>query len=151
MLAIVRIRGTMNTRDTIDETLRLLHLDRTNSCIVLPDTPSFRGMLAKARDRTAYGTITYETFRQLIAKRGRLEGNRRLDATSVKETGYESVDALAEALFEGKAKILDVPKLKPALRLTPAVHGLKSVKQHWPKGALGDRGDKMDELIKSMM
>jgi len=151
MLAVVRIRGTMNTRDTIDETLDLLRMDRTNKCVVLPDTPSYRGMLAKIRDRTAYGTISFEVFRKLLSKRGRLEGDRKLDATSVKETGYESVDALAKAIFEGKAKMADVPKLKPVFRLTPAVHGMRAVKQHWPKGALGDRKEKMDELIEAMM
>lgn len=151
MLAVVRIRGTMNTRDSIDETLQLLRLDKTNKCVVLPDTPAFRGMLAKVRDKTAYGTITFEVFKQLLAKRGRLEGDRRLDATTVKETGYDSIDALAKAIFEGKAKMADVPKLKPVFRLTPPVHGMKSVKQHWPKGELGNRAEKMDELIKSMM
>jgi len=151
MIAVVRIRGTINTRDFIDETLGLLRLDKTNKCVVLPDTPSYRGMLAKIRDRTAYGAITFEVFRQLLEKRGRLEGNRRLDATSVKETGYDSVDALAKALFEGKATMTNVPKLKPVFRLTPPVHGMKSVKQHWPKGELGDRKEKMGELIKSMM
>ena len=69
----------------------------------------------------------------------------------MKETGYESVDALAKAIFEGKAKLAGVPKLKPVFRLTPPVRGMKSAKQHWPKGDLGDRGEKMDELIKSMM
>lgn len=151
MLAVVRIRGTMNTRDFIDETLDLLRMDKLNKCVVLQDTPSYRGMLAKIRDRTAYGTITFDVFRQLLAKRGRLEGDRRLDETSVKETGYESVDALAKALFDGKAKMKDVPKLKPVFRLTPPAHGFKAVKQHWPKGDLGDRGEKINELIKNMI
>lgn len=151
MLAVVRIRGTMNTRDFIDETMQLLRLDKANSCVVLPDTPSFRGMLAKIRDRTAYGTITFDVFKQLLEKRGRLEGNVRIDAKTVKETGYDSVDALAKAIFEGKAKMTGVPKLKSVFHLTPPAHGFKAVKQHWPKGDLGDRGVKMDELIKSMM
>lgn len=151
MIAIVRIRGTMNTRNTIETTLKLLHLDRANSCIVLPDTPMYRGMLMKVRDRTAYGTITYETFRKLLEKRARLEGNRRLTDATVKEIGYDSVDALAKAIFESKAKFHKLKKLVPVFHLTPAVHGLKDVKVHWPKGDLGDRGDRMDELIKSMM
>ncbi|MFH1623293.1 MAG: 50S ribosomal protein L30 [Candidatus Aenigmatarchaeota archaeon] len=151
MLTVVRIRGTMNTRDTIGETLRMLRLDKTNMCVVLPDTQSFRGMLAKARGRTAYGTITLDTFKLLLTKRGRLEAGRRLSADTVKETGYESVEALAKAIFEGKARMADVPKLKPVFRLTPAVRGMKSAKQHWPKGDLGDRGEKMNELIKSMI
>jgi len=151
MIAVVRIRGTMNTRGTIGEALRMLRLDRQNTCVVLPDTQSYRGMLAKARDRITYGTITLETFERLVEKRGRIDGNRRLDANTVKETGYESVGALAKAIFEGKARMADVPKLKPVFRMTPPVRGMKDAKHHWPKGELGDRGEKMDELIKAMM
>jgi large subunit ribosomal protein L30 len=69
----------------------------------------------------------------------------------VKELGFNSIEELAKAIFDGKVKIKDVPKLKPVFRLTPPKKGHKSIKEHYPKGSLGYWGDKINDLLKRMV
>jgi ribosomal protein L30/L7E len=40
---------------------------------------------------------------------------------------------------------------KDGIRLKPPLKGFKSIKNMWPKGDLGYRGDKINELVKRMM
>ncbi len=151
MLAIIRIRGTIDVRKKLKDTMKMLRLDAPNRCVVVPDDPSYRGMTTKTRDYITFGKIDFDTFLAMLKKRGRLEGNKRLDEKSVKETGYDNIETLAKEIFEGKVNMRRVPKLKPVFRLTPPSHGFKSTKQHYPKGGLGDRDEAINELLKRMI
>lgn len=42
-------------------------------------------------------------------------------------------------------------ELTKTIRLRPPIKGFKSTKTRWPKGDLGYRGDKINELIKRMI
>lgn len=138
MLAVVRLRGTIDVHRKISETLRLLRLHRRYHCVVIPDTPSYRGMLQVVKDYVAYGEIDHETLALLLRRRGELEGKKRLTDEYVKEkTGYNSIEEFAKAVAEGKAKLSDLPELKPVFRLHPPRKGLKNIKWHYPKGDLG--------------
>jgi len=151
MLAIVRIRGSIGVRKKIEDTMRMLRLDAPNRCAVVPDDPSYKGMVEKVKDYATFGKINFETFLAMLKKRGRLEGNKRLDEKTIKETGYESVEQMAKEIFEGRVNIKRVPKLKPVFKLTPPAHGFKSTKQHYPKGDLGDRGEAINKLLERMI
>lgn len=152
MIALVRIRGTAGVRNKVEDTLRILRLKTTNTCIIIPEKdPNYKGMIAKVKDFTTFGPISYETFLAMLKKRGRLEGDKRLNEDSVKETGYDSIDALAKDIFEGKVKMKDVKSLKPVFRLTPPSKGFKSIKVNYPKGDLGNRKEKINDLIKRMI
>jgi large subunit ribosomal protein L30 len=151
MFAIVRVKGTVNVSRNVEDALRNLNLDTPNRCVVVPDNSSYRGMLQKIKDMAAFGTIDYDTFLAMLKKRGRLTGEKHIDAKTVKETGFDSVDALARAIFDGKTKISAVPSLKSTFRLTPPKRGYKSTKLHYPKGDLGDHKEKISALIKRMI
>lgn len=151
MLAIVRIRGSVNVRRGLEDTMKMLRLSSVNSCVVVSDDPSHRGMVKKVKDYVTFGELDYETFLEMLKKRGRLEGNKRLDEKTVAETGHGSVERLAKAVFEGKVNPRKVPKLKPVFRLTPPSKGFRSTKTHYPKGDLGYRGKAINELIKRMI
>jgi large subunit ribosomal protein L30 len=108
-------------------------------------------MIMKVKDYITFGEIDLDTFVAMLKKRGRVEGNKRLDDKTVVTTGYKTMDELAKAIFEGKVNMRQVPKLKPVFRLTPPSKGFKSTKTQYPKGDLGYRGKAINELIKRMI
>lgn len=109
------------------------------------------GMIRKVRDLVTFGTIDIDTFTKMLEKRGRVEGDKRLNEDTLKSTGYDSIEMLAKDIFEGKVSMKNVPNLKPVFRLTPPSKGFKSTKLYYPQGDLGDRKDAMKELIKRMI
>ncbi len=152
MFAVIRLRGEIDVHRKIKETLRLLRLHKRYHCVVVPDTPSYRGMLQIVKDYVAYGEIDAETLALLLRKRGRLAGNRRLTDEYVREkTGYESIEEFAKAVAEGNASLKDIPELKPVFRLHPPRGGLKSIKWHHGHGGdLGYHGKHISRLIYKM-
>ncbi len=152
MFAVIRLRGTIDVRREIKETLRMLRLHRINHCVIVGDSPSYRGMLQKVKDYVAWGEIDAETLALLLRKRGRLKGNIRLTDEYVKEkTGYKSIEDFAKAVIDGKANLEDIPDLKPVFRLHPPRKGHKGIKAHYGYGGeLGYHGEKIRELIYKM-
>ena len=152
MYAVVRIRGRVGVRKEVEDTLRMLRLRRVNNCVLVPENPSFKGMLEKAKDYITWGEINKETLVALLRKRLRLKGDKRVDEKILKEvTDFNSFEEFADALLEGKIRLKDFERLKPVFRLTPPSKGFKSVKQHWPKGDLGYRGEAINELLERMI
>ncbi len=151
MIAIIRIKGTVNRNVKVERALEVLRLKKPNHCIVVDDTPTNRGIVKKVKDQVAFGKIDLDTLSKMLKKRGRLEGNVRLNEETVKETGYETIEKLAKDVLDGNVKIKDVPKLKPYFRLTPPSKGFKSTKKNYPKGNLGNNEDKINELIEKMI
>jgi len=151
MFAVVRMRGTVEVHGKIRETLKMLRLHRRYHCVVIPDTPSYRGMLQVVKDYVAYGEINAETLALLLRLRGRLTGNRKLTDEYVKEkTGYETIEEFAKAVVEGKASLKDLPDLKPVFRLHPPRKGIKNIKWHYPRGNLGYHGEEINKLLYKM-
>ena len=139
MLAVVRVRGSVGVKGDIKSTLRMLHLEKKNRCIVIPETPQYLGMVEKAKDYVTWGPVSGEILAELLKKRARTEKNEKL--TDVK--------GVLKKVNEGKIKEAGI---KPYFRLSPPSKGFKgSIKQHYPKGALGDRGDRINELLKRMI
>lgn len=151
MIAIVRVRGTVNVRRDVAETLKRLNLKRPNYCVVVPETKQYLGMIQKVKDYVAYGNIDLETFKNLLKRRGELKGLGRLNEENVKTLGFNSVDELAEALYYGKTSFKDVPLLKRFFRLRPPSKGYRSVKRPYPEGALGNWGSNISSLIDRML
>lgn len=150
MLAVVRLRGTIDVHRKIKETLRLLRLHRRYHCVIVPDTPSYRGMLQVVKDYVAFGEINAETLAMLLRNRGKLEGGVLLTDEYVQQkTQYKSIEEFAKAVCEGKAKIKDIPGLKPVFRLHPPRKGLKNIKWHYPRGELG-KNARINELLYRM-
>jgi large subunit ribosomal protein L30 len=151
MFAAIRIRGRIGVRRDIEDTLQMLVLRTVNSCVLVSETDDYKGMLEKVKDFTTYGIVNFDTFLAMLKKRGRLVGDKRLTEENVKETGFDLIEKLAKAIFEGKVKMKDVPKLKLVFRLTPPSKGFKSIKEHYPTGDLGYRGENINELIGRMI
>ncbi len=152
MYAVIRIRGKVGVRKKIEDTLKMLRLKSVNNCVVIPESPSYKGMLSVVKDYVTWGEIKKEVLVELLKRRLRLKGNKRVDEKILKEvTGYDTFEKFAEDLMSGKIKLKDFEKLEPVFRLHPPSGGFKSIKQHYPKGDLGYRGEAINELLLRMI
>ncbi len=152
MYAVVRVRGQVNVRASIEDTLKMLRLHRINHCVVLEDNTHNRGMIQKVKDYVAYGVIDAETLIQMLKNRGRLEGGSRLtDEYISANTDFESIEDFAQALYENRATLKDVPKLKPVFRLHPPRKGHAGIKRSAQMGGvLGNHGEEINVLLNKM-
>ncbi len=152
VLAAVRVRGSMETRTTTERTLSDLKLTRKNHCVFVKDTPSARGMLLHAKDFITWGEADAKVVEELLRKRGETtDGKRLTDDFIAKNSAYKNINELANAIAEGKALLKDVKGMKPVLRLNPPRKGFGgTIKLPYPKGALGNRKDKINELLLRM-
>jgi len=152
MYAAVRLRGGVKTRQDIRDTLTMLNLDRINHCVIVPETPNYKGMIQKAKDYIAWGAVNPETLAQMLENRGKLEGGKSLTEEYLsKNTKFKSFQELAKAICDGKASISDVPKLKPVFRMHPARKGLRGTKRNFLEGGdLGFHGPEINVLLNKM-
>ena len=152
MYAVIRIRGRTGIRKNIADTLDMLNLTRISHAVVIPDTPSYKGMLQKAKDYITWGEVSEETFKKLVAERGRLPGNKRVTEEYVKEnTEYDSVEALAVAILNGETTLKE-SGLKPLFRLSPPRKGYESTRTPFSEGgSLGYRSENINELLEKMI
>lgn len=129
-------------RKEIEDTLAMLRLHRKNHCILFNETAPVKGMLQKTKDYITWGEITDDVLKALIKKRGRKLGDVKLTD--------EEVEKIYSEIKAGK-KIKEI-EIKPIFRLTPPSKGFKkSIKQHYPNGEVGYRGEKINELLKRMI
>ncbi|MBI4451742.1 uL30 family ribosomal protein [Candidatus Woesearchaeota archaeon] len=68
-LVAIRIRTKVKAPTATEDTLRMLRLKGKNQAMVLPDTPSIRGMLEKASHAITWGELNQEG-KDALAKRG---------------------------------------------------------------------------------
>lgn len=150
---IIRLRGIQNLNPKTKDTLKYMRLNRVNHAVVLPETPTTKGMLQVAKDYCTWGEVDAKTLASVIQSRGRLVGDKPItDAHVAKGTPFATIAALAEAIVAGKFHYKDIPDVKPIFRLHPAKQGLEGIKRSVQVGgALGDRGKDINELLGRMV
>jgi len=109
-------------------------------------------MLRRAQSIITWGEVSKETITLLLRKRGRLVGNKKFTDEYAKKIGYDSLDAVAEALYNLEVELKDLPGVKPVFRLHPPRKGFKgSVKKSYSAGGeTGYRGEAINDLIRRM-
>lgn len=149
LLAVIRIRGTVNIHYKIKETLDMLNIQKANYMTIIPNTSSYLGMLIKAKDYITWGEINQKALEYLIKKRGELTGKKPVTNKFLKEnTEYTTITALSKALINCETDLGKIPEMKKFFRLHPAKKGYKSVKRGFAEGGdLGYRGSAINELI----
>lgn len=152
-LVAVRVRGSVNVRKDIEDTLRMLNLTRNCHATIIDDRPSYIGMLQKVQNQVTWGEASKDTILMLLKERGRLVGNKKITDEYVKKIGFESIDDLAEAIYNLRVEFNKLPGIKPVFRLHPPSKGYKgSVKKSWKSGGVtGYRGEAINDLIKRMI
>lgn len=134
MIAVIRIKGLIGIPIDIKETLDKLRLKRKYTCVVLEEKKDIIGMVEKLRDYVAYGRISDEDFKELLDKRAKPVDKKK------KPDHFK---------FEGKESF-GKHNVKPFFRLHPPRGGIKS-KLHYPRGVLGNHGDKIGALLRRML
>ena len=152
MFAVVRIRGSVDTCKEVEATLRMLRLNYVNNCVLIPEDEDYLGMLKKTKDYITWGKIDKKTLIELLKKRCRILGDKTIDEKTLKKiTKFDGFDEFSDALIGGKITLKDIKEIKSVFKLNSPRHGLKAKRLPYPKGALGDRKDKINEFLLRMV
>jgi len=152
MIAVIRVRGTVNVNPKIKTTMENLRLFKPNHLVLISEDNVSKKMAEKAKDYVTFGEVSEETLAKLLAKRARLEGNKKVTLDYLKEKKVSGFEGLAKSLIEGKIKLKELG-IVPVLRLHPPRKGHKRAgikKSFVVGGALGYRGKEINRLIISM-
>ena len=136
-IAVILVRGTIGIKKPVKDTLHMLRLTRKNHCTIMDKN---LGMINKVKDYCTWGEIDSELFTELVKKRGEEYLGPAKDSKG--KINYNRF-----WVFEDK-------KYKKYFRLNPPRKGFgrKGIKMPFGKGgALGDRGEKINDLIKRMI
>lgn len=139
-IAIVRVRGLTGIKHPIDNTLNQLRLYRKNYCVVVPKNNVYIGMVKKVKDYVTWGEVSEEAYKALLDERKESFKGRASDSKG--KINY------------GKFLDIDGKKIKKFFRLNSPKkgYGRKGIKTSFTDGgALGYRGDKINEIIMRMI
>lgn len=152
-LAAIKVRGQISAQREARETLGMLHLSRSNHAVLVENTPSMVGMLRRVQSYVTWGEVSKETIAVLLAKRGRLVGDKKLTEDYAQRIGYKSLDDLAEALATCKVAHRNLRDIQPLFKLHPPTKGFKgkTKKSFRAGGEAGYRGEAINELVKRMI
>lgn len=152
-IAVVRVRGSVGASPDARTTLENLRLTRNCHITLLDNRPSSLGMLKRAKNLVTWGEITEENIFRLLEKKGRLVGNRKLTDEYSQMIGYDTLAALAEAIYKSKVEFWNLPNIKPVFRGHPPKKGYKGkVKKSYTAGGVtGYRGQAINTLIEKMV
>ena len=145
MFLVIRVRGTTGVIKNIADTLDMLRLNRISHAVLVEDTPSYNGMLQKAKDYITWGEIDADLLAEIIAKRGKFTGNNKVTDEYVAENSdYKNIDELAKAVIAGE--------VKPVFRLHPPRKGYEDIRLSVKEGgSLGYRGENIKDLAERML
>ena len=135
MYAVIRVRGEINARRDVRDTLKMLNLPYINNCTLVAEDKNYKGMLQKVKDYITWGEISDEMLRKLLERAG-MEG--------------KTLEEAAGKLAKGEAKLKDFTS--PTVRLHPPIGGYKAIKKPYGMGGtLGYRGKNINELLERML
>ena len=149
---VVRIKGTADCPYWATTTMTLLKLDKKYRATILPAKDNTIGMLRKVQHYVAWQELDVETAKELLDKKARKSGYKKITSEDITALGYKSVDELATALAEGKTSLSKLKPLKPWFALDPPRHGFKRSckKLYGQKGVLGHNKELL-VIVKRMM
>ncbi len=153
-LIVLRIRGDVDLRDDIRQTLRMLRLHKVNHATLVEQSESYTGMLQKVKDYATWGEVDATVLEKLLVKRGKATGNKSINDKYVTgNSKFSSLKKFTEALATSKASVGDVRGLKPVFRLHPPKGGFgkKRKRSYSEGGQLGYRGKEINKLISRMI
>lgn len=140
MIIVIRIKGKVKIKQKLEEVLFRLRLRKKYACVLISDKDKVRlGMLKRVKDHVAFGEIEKGALVRLIEKRG-----KRTDKMPIKDP-----EKIVDELLNGKQ--LTALGLKPFFALHSPRGGLKSSKQQFPRGVLGNHKQEINKLIEKML
>jgi large subunit ribosomal protein L30 len=145
---VVRMRGTVNVPHWARTTLDLLHLDKRFRATIIPAKENTKGMLDKIKHYVSWQEIDVPTAKELLEKKARKEGYKKLTEEDIAKLGFKSTDDLAKSLAEGTATLSKLKPLKPWFALAPPRHGFKreTKKMYGEGGILGSHKELLAQV-----
>jgi len=153
MLAVIRIRGTLNINPKVKKTLELLMLHKANHLVLLPENKVAQGMIEIVKDYVTFGEIDQTTYSSLLEKRGRILGNKKIAKEFFEKNKLKDFSELAKQVIENNKKLKELG-IKPVFRLTPPSKGFErgGIKKAFSiGGVLGNRKADINKLIAKMI
>ena len=149
---VVRIKGQADCPYWATTTMTLLKLDKKYRATILPAKDNTLGMLRKVQHYISWVELDKDLAKELIEKKARKSGYKKITADDLKELGFASTDELATALAEGKATLSKLKPLKSWFALAPPRHGFKrsTKKLYGQKGMLGQNKE-LGTIVRRMI
>ena len=149
---VVRMRGTVNVPHWAKTTLNLLHLERKFRATIIPDRENTKGMLDKIKHYVSWQEVDTTIIKELLEKKARKEGYKKITAEDIVKLGFKSSDDLAKSLAQGTTSLSKLKPLKPWFALSPPRHGFKrnTKKMYGEGGILGNHKELLVQ-VRNMM
>ena len=149
---VVRIKGQADVPYWATTTMNLLKLEKKYRATILPAKENTLGMLNKVKHYVSWVELDAGLAKELLDKKARKSGYKKITSEDLKELGFASSDELASALTEGKATLSKLKPLKPWFALAPPRYGFKrsTKKLYGQKGVLGQNKE-LGNLVRNMM
>ncbi|MCP2506815.1 MAG: 50S ribosomal protein L30 [Candidatus Thalassarchaeaceae archaeon] len=152
---VIRARSDRGVTVKIRDTMGMLNLTKVNHATIVPNAPTYEGMLNKSKDYITWGEIDSDMISNLLKERGRMVGDKPVNDSVINDNSkFSSIDEFSKAIVAGNATLKDVDGLKPVLRLHPprGSKGWGGIKRSYTVGgALGFRGEAIRDLVSRMM
>jgi large subunit ribosomal protein L30 len=152
-LLVVNLRGLVNTRTSVRQTLEQLKLMRRFNATIIPNNRMSRGMLQSAKEHVAWCKLDEPIAEKLVSKRLEISNGRKVPEDKLKElTGMSTFSELASGLVSGKVRLNEGDKFRQFFRLSPPRGGFKrsTRRQYGEGGALGPNKELID-LVEKMI
>lgn len=149
---VLRIRGQADIPYWATTTLKLLKLDKKFRATIIPAKENTLGMLKKIQHYISWQEIDVSTTKELLDKKGRKAGYKKITSEDLSEIGFKTMDELASSLTEGKSTLSKLKPLKPWFAMDPPRHGFKrsTKKLYGQKGVLGHNKE-LNTIVRRMM
>lgn len=149
---VLRITGQADVPHWATNTLKLLKLDKKYRATIIPAKDNTLGMLKKIQHYISWQEIDVPTTKELLEKKARKEGYKKISPEDLVGIGFKTIDDLASSLSEGKSALSKLSPLKPWFAMAPPKHGFKrsTKKLYGQKGVLGHNKE-LNTLIRRMM
>ena len=155
LLGIIRIRGYAATPWFIQDTLKLLRLEKNFNAMIYEDSKTLRGMLKIIEPYVTWGELNEEGIKLLLSRLYTKPGKDRINNEFLKtKLKIEEYNEFVKRISEGQLKLHKLDYyFKLPIRLHPPSGGFKGKisRPYNLKGEFGYRGEKINELIKRMV
>lgn len=149
---VLRIKGQADVPYWATTTMKLLKLEKKYRATILPAKENTLGMLKKIQHYVSWQEIDISITKELLDKKGRKAGYKKITSEDLSEIGFKTMDELASSLTEGKSSLSKLKPLKPWFAMAPPKHGFKrsTKKLYNQKGVLGHNKE-LITIVRRMM
>jgi len=149
---VLRIKGQADVPYWATTTMKLLNLEKKFRATILPAKENTLGMLKKIQHYISWQEIDISITKELLDKKGRKAGYKKITSEDLSEIGFKTMDELASSLSESKSTLSKLKPLKPWFAMAPPKHGFKrsTKKLYGQKGMLGHNKE-LITIVRRMM